>query len=86
MDILAYVYSRGQRIEQFICDVRLGEFNNYHLFTGKDKYIFVVTDGWRFNRSVTIPVAKHTIAVGYRLGAYFGGNLPAPHEMIIIAK
>jgi hypothetical protein len=86
MEIWAYIYSRGRRISQFICQVRLGALYDYGIYVQDSMYVFVVTDNKFFRYSKTITVEKHMIMVGYKLGAYFGGNMPAPKEMIIKTK
>ena len=84
MEIWAYVYSRGERMSQFVCQVKMGAFYNYRLYVEKGLYVFVVTDNKGFRCSKSVTVQKHMIMVGYKLGAYFGGNSPATHDMIII--
>lgn len=86
MEIFAYVYSRGKRISKGICMVSAGVFYQYHLLVQKDRYVFVVVSPTGMHFHMDVKVDRHCIGVGYKLGAYFGGNLPAPKEMTISTK
>jgi hypothetical protein len=82
IELFAYIYSNKKRISEYIDDVSLGNSITLTINIYKNRYAFIIE---KKNRA---PVAKMidgiTSFIGYRLGAYFGGNVPAPHGMTIL--
>jgi len=83
LEIYAYCYVNGQRLEQFLGVVNLYEFTRYEIELTDAHYIF------RLNHGEPVAIARgNTCTTGayYRLWPYFGGHIPAPHDVSIDIK
>ncbi|MEO7991296.1 MAG: hypothetical protein ABI663_17225 [Chryseolinea sp.] len=78
LEIFAYCYVDGARVEQFITVVELNQENQYEIQLLEDAYMFSV------NNQEPIKIERGTACrtgVYYTLWPYFGGTLPAPHDI-----
>lgn len=82
VELFGYVYSQGKRSERFIGDVRIYESVQLSIVITGDGYLFVLKAGQE-KTSIIFMEGSSTI-VGYKLGAYFGGDEKAPHDMKIL--
>ena len=88
VDLYAYCYVNGERIFKFICEVKLHDRVRYSLDIIGDVYSFTVQDPFNTYRvygGCDISFT-HKKRLSYRLGCYFGGNIPAPHTITIEMK
>lgn len=79
LNIYAYIYVDGQRQEQQLGTLALGQKGSFKLTTLNNTYIFT------FNGAQTI-MPRHCAdgrGVSYKLLPYFGGDEVAPHDMYI---
>lgn len=88
IEILAYVYIDGTRVNEFSADIHIGyvkpgEWNKYSLELQNGYYNFAVYNSKRKTTVSKRIEAGHTRKWGYRLYPYFGGNQRAPHTMNI---
>jgi hypothetical protein len=83
LEIYAYTYVNATRQEAFIGVVKIGQFNRYVLSVQKDYYQFQLNNG----NPVNMP-RGHVCNQGiyYKLWPYFGGSVPAPHDVHIVIK
>lgn len=81
IDLFTYVYHNGRRLYEYLCDVKLGEtFRATITLEGKG-YGFIIQ---RENKTAVHRFVRGNPSfIGYKLGAWFGGNRPAPHKMHI---
>ncbi len=83
LEIYAYCYVDGARVEEFIGVVALEEENRYEIELLNNAYVFTLNN----QEPVTIRRASTCNAgVYYMLWPYFGGTLPAPHDIHISMK
>jgi hypothetical protein len=77
IELFAYCYIDGKRQSKYICDIVSGSDISVSLQIMPSAYIF--------QAGLTMVTIKHhhQKRFCYRLGAYFGGNETAPHEMKI---
>lgn len=83
LEIYAYCYVNGLRVEEFIGVVNLYETNRYEIEITSEQYVFRLNNG-----------EPHYIQRGnvcnsglyYMCWPYFGGTLPAPHDVRIAIK
>jgi hypothetical protein len=83
LEIFAYCYTNGERIEKFIGVVGLNEFNTYEIDITDANYVF------RVNNEQPVLIARGDVCksgIFYILWPYFGGELPAPHDIFIEVK
>lgn len=83
MEIYAYCYVNGERIEKFIGIVELEKENRYEIELTSDAYLF------RLNDQESVSIARSATCdkgLYYMLWPYFGGTLPAPHNMHLSIK
>jgi hypothetical protein len=80
LEIYAYCYSNGARVEEYIGAVTIGQRNRYAIRCFPDHYEFRLN-----NEHVTKIERKNTGEKGlyYMLWPYFGGSVPAPHDITI---
>jgi hypothetical protein len=83
LEIYAYCYVNGVREEKFIGTVKLHEENRYQLKITDDNYIFQLN-----NLEPVYMPRENSCDKGlyYMLWPYFGGTLPAPHDITIKLK
>lgn len=84
--LFAYCYVNEKRIIEELCEVLPHKKVRLIISVTQDgNYYFSVHDG--YNDWVVKGVANisftHEKKLRYRLGCYFGGNNPAPHDIII---
>ncbi len=80
LEIYAYCYVNSERVEQFIGVVEIDALNRYELSLTENAYIFQLND------SEPVTIARGNVCdsgVYYMLWPYFGGTLPAPHDVTI---
>jgi hypothetical protein len=80
LEIFAYCYVNGDRIEKYLGVVKLDQFNTYEILITEDSYVF------RLNNSESVSIPRGDVCkrgIFYKLWPYFGGSLPAPHDVII---
>lgn len=83
LEIFAYCYVNNERIEQFIDVVEIGTSHRYEIVRENDAYIFLLDGG----KKATIQRdAGCNRGMYYLLYPYFGGSLPAPHDVTIKVK
>lgn len=83
MEIYAYCYVNGERVEKFIGVVELEKENRYEIELTPDAYLF------RLNDQESVSIARSSTCnkgLYYMLWPYFGGSLPAPHDMYLSIK
>jgi hypothetical protein len=83
LEIYAYCYVNGDRIEQYIGTVGIGEKNKYAIRLMPDHYEF------RLNDQDVVKIDRaNTCNTGfyYMLWPYFGGAIPAPHDIVIVIQ
>ncbi len=80
LEIYAYCYVNGERKEAFVGVVKPGEENLYEIQLTDNAYVFYL------NNERKAVVSKNTSCeqgVYYLLYPYFGGSVPAPHDVSI---
>lgn len=83
LEVYAYCYVNGERVEKFVGVVNLNEFNHYRIEIGEDHYTFVLND----EPPVYIKRGNTSESgVYYMLWPYFGGHIPAPHDVQIFIR
>ncbi|HYC86464.1 MAG TPA: hypothetical protein VEB86_14625 [Chryseosolibacter sp.] len=80
LEIYAYCYVNGNRVEEFLGTVQPGVVNNYEIELTADAYVFYLNNEQitSIGRSVDCDKGAY-----YLLYPYFGGSLPAPHDVTI---
>ncbi len=83
VEIFAYCYVDGERVEAFVGTVGLNEFSDYRIS---------ITDGYyefQLNGGEPVRIKRGSVCergVYYKLWPYFGGTLPAPHDVTIAIR
>jgi hypothetical protein len=85
IELLAYVYVNGERIKKnseiYITDVKLNQKFKISFYLNKGKMIFLVNiEEKKYKKIITHGKLPFW---GYKLNPYFGGRIPAPHDIII---
>ncbi len=83
LEIYAYCYVNGERAEKFIGVVKLHEINRYQLKVTDENYVF------QLNNQEPISITRGNVCdkgIYYMLWPYFGGTIPAPHDVHISLK
>lgn len=80
LEIYAYCYVNSERKEAFIATVNLNEENLYEIKKTDDAYVFYLN-----GKAATTVKRNNTCDKGiyYMLFPYFGGAIPAPHNVQI---
>jgi hypothetical protein len=80
LEIFAYCYVNGERKESFIGTVPLNVPSRYEIMISDDEYIFTLNDEppVRMERGAVCEKGVY-----YMLNPYFGGSVPAPHDIRI---
>ena len=83
LEIYAYCYVNGARVEQYIGDVAINTNNKYSIVRSEKHYEFSLNG----EQIVRIPRGD-TCNKGlyYMLWPYFGGSVPAPHDITIFIE
>ncbi len=80
LEIHAYCYIDSVRVHQYIGTANIGEENLYEITATTEAYVFSV-DG---EEKVSVPRAEScNDGLNYMLYPYFGGSVPAPHDVRI---
>jgi hypothetical protein len=80
LEIYAYCYVNGERIEKFIGIVNPGEENLYEIELKDEAYVFYL------NNETAVGVERGSTCekgIFYLLYPYFGGSVAAPHDVRI---
>jgi hypothetical protein len=80
IEIFAYCYQNGQRMESYVGTVEIDETNLYQIQLTENEYIFSL------NQEKSVIIQRGNVCdkgTYYFLWPYFGGSLPAPHEINI---
>ena len=83
LEVWAYCYVNSERVEQFVGVVDINELNNYEISLTSNEYVF------RLNGKEPVRISRGNVCdkgVYYMLWPYFGGTLPAPHDVHIDIK
>lgn len=82
IEIYAYCYRNGDRVEEFLGVVEPGEIARYRVELTAEAYIFRFKD-----KEVSIARgASCSVGTYLILWPYFGGQLPAPHDISIYIR
>jgi hypothetical protein len=81
IELFAYCYVSGNRTYKKMCDIELNREAVLEISKVKNYYIFRVFHG--ISTYVFTVDTKCKFPIGYSLWPYFGGNLKAPHDMVI---
>jgi hypothetical protein len=82
IEIYAYCYVNGQRVEQYLGTVNKNEVVSYEIRLSPSSYTFIFRDQETvIPRGSTCDVGAYLI-----LWPYFGGQKPAPHDVTIYLK
>lgn len=82
IEIYAYCYNNGNRIEAYLGSVDPGEIARYSLRLSKNKYIFDFEDSHvEINRD-----SDCTLGAYVMLWPYFGGEKAAPHDINVYIR
>jgi hypothetical protein len=83
LEIYAYCYVNGAREEKFIGTVNLHQENRYQLRVTDNSYVF------QLNNQEPVSIGRGSTCdkgLYYMLWPYFGGTIPAPHDVSIKVK
>jgi hypothetical protein len=83
LEIYAYCYVDGTRVEQFIGVVELDKMYQYEIALTDSHYIFTL------DQQEPVYIKRGNVCktgVYYKLWPYFGGEIPAPHTVNIDIK
>jgi hypothetical protein len=83
LEIFAYCYVNGERVEKYIGSVGLHEENRFKLKVTDIDYVFQLNDQEPVNIARESTCEK---GLYYMLWPYFGGRIPAPHDVSISLK
>lgn len=79
IEVLSYVYTaHEQRVSRHIAFIDVQEWHEYTILRQGQMVELSMDDGPAHTYELISPTA-----IGYRLFPYFGGEIPAPHEMWI---
>jgi hypothetical protein len=84
VEVFTYCYVGWKRVSSLIQECVIGRDYVFTLIINPQCYHFFVIEGDLFN-DIIVPKA-HNRKFQYRLGTYFGGNEPAPHDIRIKIK
>lgn len=83
LEIFAYCYVNGERVEKFVGVVELDQVNHYEIIILKHSYLFLL------NNEPPVEIPRGNVCntgMYYMLSPYFGGTLPAPHDIHVSVK
>jgi hypothetical protein len=84
IELSAYCYINGQRVIKHVANLEIGKVYRIQLRLLCRSYYFIcLGDGLNESAEAAYTQGKK---LSYRLGTYFGGNRPAPHEIKIELK
>src|SRR5688500_13657094 len=80
LEIYAYCYVNGARVEKFVGRISINQENRYQLKVTDDNYVFTL------NNQEPVYISRNSECdkgLYYMLWPYFGGTLPAPHDVSV---
>jgi hypothetical protein len=80
LEIYAYCYVNGARVEKFVGRISINQENRYQLKVTDDNYVFTL------NNQEPVYISRNSACdkgLYYMLWPYFGGTLPAPHDVSV---
>jgi hypothetical protein len=83
LEIYAYCYVNSKRVEKFIGTAELNSFSDYKIECTATEYVFYL------NNESPVRIARASscrYGLYYMLWPYFGGSVPAPHDVNIEIK
>jgi hypothetical protein len=83
LEIYAYTYVNTERQEAFIGVVEINQLNRYRLSIHDEYYEF------QLNNEEPLKMPRGNVGnngLYYKLWPYFGGSVPAPHDIRIVVK
>lgn len=80
LEIYAYCYVDSMRVEKYLGTVAIDEENLYEIVIGEKDYTFFMNGE---PKGSIIRSTDCTRGVNYMLYPYFGGSVPAPHDVRI---
>ncbi len=80
LEIYAYTYVQGERQEAFIGTVEINTVNTYTIELTTDSYVFYLNN---YEPVIMPRVSNCDKGAYYMLWPYFGGQIPAPHDIEI---
>jgi hypothetical protein len=83
LEIWAYCYVNGNRVEKFIGVANVYETGNFEIHLRDNEYVFY------FNNYEPVSIPRWNVCTKgayYMLWPYFGGTMPAPHNVSIDVK
>lgn len=85
INLFAYCYVNGERIIKFLCEALTYRALLLSIRKSGNAYSFAVVDAHNtyFVYGSCDIEFTHKKKLGYKLGCFFGGNNPAPHEITI---
>jgi hypothetical protein len=83
IELAAYRYADGTRLAKQIAEVEIGRWVTCELRNGQTSYGFDIPE---LGVSQCFLKGKGCRAWGYGLDLYFGGNMPAPHDVTVDFK
>jgi hypothetical protein len=82
IEIYAYCYVDGLRVEKFLGSVNKGEVASYEIQLSSRSYTFIFKD----QKTVIERKSKCDVGAYLMLWPYFGGQMAAPHDINIFLK
>lgn len=88
IELWFYLYNDGKRVMKSFAKVDPGRDYTIKIFLDKndDKAFFFLTDDEGHEEKQWIKFKKPYNSIGYYLWPYFGGNNPAPQDMLVSLK
>lgn len=86
IEILAYCYIDKKRVTKKITSVGHSKNINLSLIIKDGSYIFKAKVVGGKLKTVKVPKTNKKKMIGYKLFPYFGGRIPAPHNMRLFIK
>lgn len=83
LEIYAYCYVNGERKEAFVGTAELNRYHKFELSMEDDFYVF------RLNQEAAVYIKRGNVCrsgIYYKMWPYFGGSIPAPHDVHISIK
>ena len=83
LEIYAYCYVNGERVEKYVGVVKIDEVNHFEIRALRNEYLFSL------NNEPSVVISRGstcTTGVYNMLWPYFGGTLPAPHDVHVSIK
>jgi hypothetical protein len=83
--LVAYCYVNSRRIVEFLGEFNMFDMPNVRIDFKKGGYVFTVKELLKDDtvRGLVRISKWHRKTIGYKLGVYFGGNNPAPHDITL---